>query len=176
MSSRFPLRSGRRIRPERWLVAGLLLLAACNYGFQGGGGFPSDVRTLYIEPFENDTGDAELESQVFSKILERLPRALGVRPGARETADAILTGRITRYSDVTQDIPADPTNIQNEVQIGISVRIVDVRENLILWESSSLVGRAVYRPSAPGETDRAARERAIEHLIQQIVDGAQSQW
>lgn len=176
MSSRFPLRSGRRIRPERWAVAGLLLLAACNYGFQGGGGFPSHVRTLYIEPFDNETGDVDLETQVFGKILDRIPRALGVRPGARENADAVLTGRIIRYSDVSQDIPADPTNIQNEVQIGISVRIVDVRENVILWESNSLTGRAVYRPTAPSETERDARDRAIDHLIQQIVDGAQSQW
>ncbi len=44
---------------------------------------------------------------------------------------------------------------------------------VILWKSQGLVGRGQY---AATQTDQVGREQAIEHLLQQIVDGAQSQW
>jgi hypothetical protein len=56
----------------------------------------------------------------------------------------------------------------------LAIQLLDVRDNLIRWESTSLMGRGEYRPSSG--TDEAARALAIKQIIQQIVDGAQSQW
>jgi hypothetical protein len=155
-------------------------LAACNYGFSGGGGFPSDIRTVYIEPFENQTVQFELDQQLFRKLTDRLPRALGIRPGAQDAADAIVRGKIVRYEDVAQSYRAAQGTqtsaevLQHQVQITIAVELIDRRRNVILWESSSLTGRGEYRLA--DETDTIAREKALDHLLQLIIDGAQSQW
>ena len=57
----------------------------------------------------------------------------------------------------------------------LAVEIVDKKRNVILWDSQSLVGRGEYlRDSPSGETD--GRDTALKHILQQILDGAQSQW
>jgi hypothetical protein len=107
-----------------------------------------------------------------------LPRALGVRPGGEQVADAIVRGKIMRYQDGAQSyVPGQRGQVQvlqHQVTIVVSVEIIDVAQNLILWESTSVTGRGEYSPDQ--QTDEAARDKAIDVLIQQIIDGAQSQW
>ena len=159
------------------MVAAALLGSGC-YSFSGGGGFPSDVKTVYIAPFENRTDRFDLEEQIFRKMTETLPRALGVRPGGEQVADAIVRGRIVRYEDGAQSYTPGQQGqvqvLQHQVTIVVAVEIVHVARNEILWESQSVTGRGEYSPDR--QTDEAARTRAIEVLIQQIIDGAQSQW
>ena len=133
---------------------------------------------MYIAPFENRTVQFELESELFRKLTETLPRALGVRVAGEETADAIVRGRITRYEDVAQSYrPGQQGNVQllqNQVTIMVTVEIIDVKRNEILWDSQGVSGRGEYRPDS--QEDRVAWEKALDSLIQQIIDGAQSQW
>lgn len=174
----------RRIRGILTAVSAALALSAC-YGFNGGGGFPSDIRTIYIEPFENQTVQADLDQQLYRKLQERVPRALGGRPGGEDHADAIIRGRITRYEDVGQNYIAGNTQsntttsngvqvVTYQVSITATVEIIDTKRNVILWDSQNVVGRGEYRPATEKDTD--GRERALNHIIQQIIDGAQSQW
>jgi len=156
-----------------------LVVAGCSYGFAGGG-FPSHIRTVHIETFDNETEYFDLQQQLFTAMLERLPGALGVRPAARENADAIIRGRILRYLDEAQNYrPADARGnaqiLEYRVEVSLEVSIIDVTRDppVILWKSQGLVGRGQY---AASQTDQVGRERAIEHLLQQIIDGAQSQW
>jgi hypothetical protein len=164
-------------------LALLLLLtaafAACNYGLRGGGGFPAHVRSVYIAPLENETIEFDLDQQIFRQLSERLPRSLGVRIAGERAADAIVRARITGYEDVAQNYrPGQQAGsvevLQHQVQIRLSIQIIDVRRNEILYESGALSGNGEYRPDT--QAQEVARTRAIEMLIQQIIDGAQSQW
>lgn len=174
-SIHFRRKSGSRAFASAAALCGAL--SGC-YGFSGGGGFPSDIRTLYIQPFENSTVQFELDQQLFSKLQERLPRALGVRPAGETSADAWVRGRITRYEDVAQNYRTNTSNnvdIQtHQVQITVTIELVNRRNNTVLWESSSLTGRGEYRPL--DQNDLEGRDKALNHIVQQIIDGAQSQW
>jgi hypothetical protein len=156
-----------------------LAVAGCNYGFAGGGGFPAHVRTIYIAPIDNETVQFDLDQQIFRAMNDRLPRALGVRVAGERAADAVLRASVVAYEDVAQNYRAGPQQgsvevLQHQVQVRMNIRIVDVRENVILFESQGITGRGEYRPDT--QSDEVARLRAIETLIQQIIDGAQSQW
>lgn len=155
-----------------------LALAGCSYGLTGGGGFPGHVRTVYIETFENQTDRFELDQQLFRQLTEQLPRSLGLRLGSAENADAVVRGRIVRYSDAARNYTATQGGnvdvLQHQVEITVAVEIVDLTQNLILWDSNSLSGRGEYRPDS--QSDEVARVAALESLVRQIVDGAQSQW
>jgi hypothetical protein len=172
----FPARSGRFLASSAALLA--TLVAGACYRFSGGGGFPSDVRTVYIAPFENKTVQFDLESQLFRRLTESLPRALGVRSASEANADAIVRGRIVRYDDVAQAYqPGQQGNVQvlqNQVTIVVAIEIVDRKRNEILWESQGVSGRGEYKPDS--QNDEVARNKALDALIQQIIDGAQSQW
>ena len=172
---RFRMTSSRYLADRLLLPTAVALLAAC-YSFSGGGGFPSDIRTIYIAPFENQTPQFDLEQQVFRELTETLPRALGVRPAGEENADALVRGRIIRYDNRVQSNPiANPNQpLVNVVEIVIAVELIDVARNLILWESSSLSGQGTYR--AESQDENVGRQVALEQLSQKILDGAQQQW
>lgn len=160
------------------LLALVVTTAGCNYGFRGGGGFPDHVRTIFIEPFENETPQFDLDDLVLAALNEQLPRALGVRLAGENSADAIIRGTVTRYEDVAQNYrPGQGGTVEvlaHQVRISVALTIVDVRDNVILYESTAISGSGEYQPDT--QSDEIARARAIETLIQQIVDGAQSQW
>lgn len=165
-----------------WMRASALLLAlalsACNYGFRGGGGLPGHVETIYIAAFENRTNEPELDPLVNRALIDELPRALGLRPAGERNADLIVRGTILRYDDQASIYrPGEQGEIdvdQHQVQITIGIELVDVRDNIIRYESQSVMGRGEYRLSS--QSPEVARDVALKQIIQQIVDGAQSQW
>lgn len=173
-------RSGIRARSVAALAVLTLTgtLAACSYGFQGGG-FPAHIRTIYIAPFDNQTPQFDLDQRLYTALTEQLPGQLGLNFASEQSADAILRGEILRYDDVAQNYRADRDQpggnvLAQEVQIGISAELIDVRDNVIRWEARSLIGRGTYDPTA--DNDETGKREAIENLIEQIIDGAQSQW
>jgi len=175
---RFPSGSGRSAIVEATAAAAVVAVLAGCYSFSGGGGFPSEVRTIYIAPFENQTVQFDLEQQVFRRLTEALPRALGLRAAGEQNADAIVRGRIVRYEDAAQSYrPGQQGAVQDvlhQVSIVVAIEFLDVRRNLILWESQGVTGRGEYRPDS--QSDEVARTKALDALVQQIIDGAQSQW
>jgi hypothetical protein len=180
MQIRFRPIPGRPASASALVLALVWLLSGC-YGFQGGGGFPSSIHTVYIQAFDNQTSQFDLDQQIFAKLIEKLPRALGVRPGGQEIADAIIRGKVVRYDDVAQNYrPADQTTntdvqvLQHQVTVTISIEVIDAKRKVVIWESQGLSGKGEYVPGA--QPDLVGRNLAIENLVQQIVDGAQSQW
>lgn len=187
---RFRPMSGRRVPASLSRLAGgaaaagFLLLGACNYGLSGGGGFPSSIRTVCIEPFDNQTDHAELTGMVFTALNSKLPGALGLRPGdCKNGADATIRGKIVRYDDSaaaysanTFNTAATQTGAQqqvNQVTVGIAVQIIDRKRNVLLWDGSGVSGIGTYKQ---GENDAAGRKAAVDKLVQAVIDGAQSQW
>lgn len=168
-----------RPKPGRWIrasaTAAVLLFAGCNYGLTGGG-FPEHIRNIHVETFENETPQFELTQQIFAALVDDLPSALGVRVASRENADAILSGTILGYDDVAQNYSTSGNDIQvlsHQVRVNANVRLVDVRENVIIWEGR-VSGSGQYRPDT--QTEDEGRRVAIQFIVQEIIDGAQSQW
>jgi hypothetical protein len=153
-------------------------LTSCNYGFRGGGGFPSHVRTVFIAPIRNETVQFDIEQMVFRALTDRLPRSLGLRLAGEGVAHAIVRGSVVRYDNVAQNYrPGNVGSVdvlQHQVMVTLSLQIIDVRQNVILYEAQGITGRGEYQPDT--QSEEVARRKAIDLLIQQVIDGAQSQW
>lgn len=165
--------------PVGLALAAVLLATGCNYSFRAGAGFPEYIETVAILPFENQTNRFELTDDLHQQLLQELPRALGVTPAGESVADAVVRGVITRYDLSAPNYrPSEGGNraevLQREIRIGVQVQIVDLQQNLILWEDRGLSANAQY-PEASG-TEEEGRREAIDLLVQEIVDGAQSNW
>ena len=63
--------------------------------------------------------------------------------------------------------------LQRQVNIRVEVELIDLVENLILWDDLGLSTQGQY---LEGESEEVGRAEAIELLVQRIVDGAQSNW
>jgi Lipopolysaccharide-assembly len=160
------------------ILALVLLATGCNYSFRAGTGF-EQIKTLVVAPFENETDRLELTQEVYDVLLRELPRALGVTPAGEDVADAVVLGTISSYQVTSPNYRPDPAGgrpevLQRQVVLAVSVRIVDLEQNLILWESRALRSQGQFLEAS--ETEDVGREIAIDLLIQKIVDGAQSNW
>jgi hypothetical protein len=161
------------------VLAASLASSGCNYSFSAGQGFPDHVRTIAVVPFENETARFELTTEIFTALQSELPRALGIRIGAEASADAVVRGTIMSYT-LGAPLYRTPEGtdraevLQREVQISVQVEILDVRDNVILWEDQRLVGQAAYTEGV--EDEETGRTQAIELLVQRVIDGAQSNW
>ena len=156
-----------------------------KYGFTGGG-LPSTVKTVAVLPFENLTPEPILTQETTRAVREAVESRLGLRPSGEEQADAVVKGTIQRYDP---DLPLTFTGQPNApgqpqsrnvevtkrmVQITLNVRILNQKEGKVLWERTGLVVQGDYDTRSEKESD--GRKKALDKLINDIVEGAQSQW
>jgi hypothetical protein len=92
------------------------------------------------------------------------------------SADAIVRGRVVRY-DPDLPIRFEPgqgqvTVTKRKVQLTVDVEIVNQREGTTVWKRQGLTVDGEYDP--PQEAQ--GRKVALQKLVNDIVDGAQSQW
>ena len=168
----------RRARTASAALGAALLLAGCMYSFTGGG-LPSNIRTVYIDLWENTTPYEFLRADVQRELQQELPRNLGLRLAPQTTADAVVRGKLANYEEVVVNI--DPnTNTgrlqtqQKRVQITFDAEIYDVKNDKVLWRGSSIAAVGNYNPER--EAVEVGRERALTEVIQKLIQGAQSQW
>lgn len=161
---------------RRFGVLSAVLLAGCLYSLSGGGGLPRHIRSVAVIPFENETASSEVPAELHLELRKAMESRLGVREAPEARANAVVTGTIRRYeADVPVGFSADParaTTARRRVQIVVDVKIVDQTTGKTLFERAGLSAEGEYAERAEPE----GRKQAIERIISDIIEGAQSQW
>ena len=161
---------------RRFGVLSTVLLAGCFYSLSGGGGLPRHIRTVAVIPFENETANPEIAGELHLQLRKSLGDRLGLREAPEARASAIVTGTIKNYEpDVPVGFSADPalaTTARRRVQIVVDVRIVDQTTGKTLFERTGLRAEGEYAERA----EQAGRKQALERIVNDIIEGAQSQW
>jgi hypothetical protein len=129
-----------------------------------------------VLPFDNQTPEPTLTQEISRAVREAVESRLGLRQATEAKADAVVRGSITRYEP---DLPvayqggdsSKVTVTQREVQITVSVEIVE-KQGKPLWQRSGLTVRGTYEPGREAD----GRRKALDDLVVNIVEGAQSQW
>jgi hypothetical protein len=153
-----------------------LVLSGCLYGFAGGG-LPPGIKTVAVLPFDNLTPEPTLTQEVQNAVRDAVQGRLGLRQSGETSADALVRGSIQRYEP---DLPVAYQGVQNNqvdvsrrlVQITVAVEIVNQRTGKTLWQRSGLTLQGDY---SPGQ-EQDGRRKALDQLVTNIVEGAQSQW
>lgn len=154
----------------------LLVLSGCLYSLSGGGGLPKHVRTVAVIPFENETASPELTIELHQGLRKAMGDRLGLRDATEQRAHALVTGKISSYeADVPVAFSADPTratSAKRRLQLRVDVKIVDQTTGRVLFERTGISAEGEY-----AEREEAlGRKQAIERIVNDIVEGAQSQW
>jgi hypothetical protein len=130
-----------------------------------------------VLPFDNLTPNPTLTQEVLASVRLAMSQRLGLREAGEGQADAIVRGSITRYEP---DIPVaytggpgqDVAVTQRLLQITVSVEILDQKAGKPLWQRTGLTVDGDYTPGREADGIR----KALDKLVTNIVDGAQSQW
>ncbi|MEO7823527.1 MAG: LPS assembly lipoprotein LptE [Gemmatimonadaceae bacterium] len=157
------------------LVLLLGLIGCIPYGFAGGG-LPSHVRTVAIVPFENQTATPELPRELTDALRIRLHDRLGLREASEGKASALVRGTIQRYET---DIPIGfsaanrrATSAMRMLHLVVDIEMVDQVTGKTLWQRKNLQAEGQY--AEQGEA--GGRKQAIDRIVNDLVEGAQSQW
>ena len=152
--------------------------AACSlspYKFAGGG-LPRNIRTIAVLPFDNQTAVPDLQRELFDRMRRALQSRLNLRDAAEARADAIVRGAIVKYdTDVPIGFSADPrraNQARRQLQLVVNVSIIDQASGRTLWERAGLTAKGEYAE----RNEVSGRQQAIDEILNDIVEGAQSQW
>lgn len=165
----------RRSGLSRLLVLALAIGCRSPYGFAGGG-LPPHVRTIAVLPFENETPQAELQREVWQALRGEMQARLGVRDAPESRADAIVRGTLVRY-DI--DIPIayaantrQVTSARRKLQLVCDIEIIDQKTGKTLWQRKGLTAEGEYEENG----EATGRRVALQRLVNDVIEGAQSQW
>ena len=154
----------------------LLVLTSCiPYGFTGGG-LPSHIRTVAIVPFDNQTATSELPRELTDALRSRLHDRLGLGDASEAKANAIVRGTIQRYET---DIPIgyiasnkQTTTASRMLQLVVDIEMIDQVTGKTLWQRKGLLAEGQYEERG----EPAGRKQAIDRIVNDVIEGAQSQW
>jgi hypothetical protein len=166
------------MRRRTWLVlAALFALNGCVWRYSlHGGGLPAHIRNVAILPFENQTAATELQRELAEGLRKAFSSRLGLREAGEDKASAIVRGTIVQYDmDVPVAFSANPaqaTSARRRLQMRVDVEIFDQVRGRVLWSKKGMSAEGDY-----AENDEASgRRQAVARIINDVIEGAQSQW
>lgn len=147
-----------------------VLAAACGYQFRGKqNNLPSDVRTIAIPVFKNDTNEVRIEQIFTDAVIFQFTKSQMVRVVPEGQANAILTGTITGVYVTDVALTSSDTSQQRRVIISVSAKLIRVRDGEVLWQNKSLKQNRTYDvASSPTATDRN-KNVAIAELAREMA-------
>lgn len=161
----------------RVLLPGVAVLACAGifwgcYSFSGST-LPSHLRTIRIYPVENRTLEAALPDRVTQGLRDGFRSRSNLRQ-VNQNGNAELYGTVLQYSHTPQSTAG--SNVTSwRVDILLKVVFIDRVRGDTLFNDSQVPGYGAYTPDK-GETEETGRARAIDNLVQTIVDKTVSAW
>lgn len=173
----------RRMRSLSAIFAIVLMAGSTGgcfwkYGFAGGG-LPSNIKTVAVLPFDNNSPSPDLQKAVYDALHSAVNRRLGLSDANETKADAIVKGVIQRYdTDVPvgyaggRNVNPNASTTQRRLEIAVDVEIDEQATGKVLWTRKGLVADGDY----PEGSEASGRVTAVKKLVDEIIEGAQSQW
>lgn len=165
----------RRPAAVAFVVAVALAPAGCLYSLNGGG-LPSEIKSVAVIPFDNETASPELQRELNEALRASLASKLGLKEAAEDKASAVVRGKIVTYDlDVATAFSANPaqaTSSRRQLKVVVHVEIFDQIHNRLLWGPQDITELGDY----PEGGEVSGRKAAIQKIVSDVIQGAQSQW
>lgn len=176
LTRRASLRAMGRAMAMAAFVGPLVANTTGCYGFSGGGGLPKNLKTVAIQPFDNQTAAPELQRELFEQLRQVLRDRLNLREAPESRADLVVRGTIVNYDvDLPLGASADGRNTastRRRLQLTIDIEIIETATTRVLLNKKGLAREGQYAEGG----EATGRKNAIESIMADIVEGVQSQW
>jgi hypothetical protein len=128
----------------------LLALAAAGCGYTTGSTLDDKYRTIYVEPFRNDTREYGLQAPLTTAVTRTFVNDTRLRVTGPEAADLIVSGAMRDYRlrALSYDEEDEPT--QFHVAIVARIQVRDRRTGEILWQDEAITGENTFGSALTG--------------------------
>lgn len=150
----------------------LLVLAAtgCGYRFSGGGNLPGGVRSVFVEMFTNQSMEIGAQRVFTDAVVSEIARGTSVSLAQKESADAVITGRIRSITIDTLTRTADDTVVERIITASVDLKLIDSSDQRTLWSATAYTDMETYTVSQVNQSDEASEAIGIERIAKRIAE------
>lgn len=139
-----------------WVI--ILCITCCGYRFAGMEKNPFlYVNTISVPLFENNTNEPLIASLVTNALINELNLTNAVKIVSTDKSDAVLKGVVISANTTTLAHSSIRTASEKRVRIAVSVRLVRISDDKVVWQESSIDEWAEYFVS--GSMDYSSERR-----------------
>ncbi|MFA6186678.1 MAG: LPS assembly lipoprotein LptE [Phycisphaerae bacterium] len=158
-------------------VCAAVLLTGCIGGYSSQSIYPRDVKSVYVEMFDNMTFRRDLEYDLTDAIAKRIETDTPYKIiSDRSKADTVLSGKITSLYNSALTIERNvgrPLEEQAEVTAIFSWK--DLRTGQYIVSDKSITATASYSEFQQ-QGFKYGSKVAANKLAERIVEGMQTDW
>jgi outer membrane lipopolysaccharide assembly protein LptE/RlpB len=159
----------------------LTVLAGCGYHLAGSNRLPSDIRTIAVPVFYNETFEPALENAVTSAVKQEfLTNSRLAVVNDPEQADLVLKGTVVSFG--LTPVSFDRTTsvvLEYRIRIRASVTVENRRTQKVLWKDPAMESAAEYRVDPDTAKNRVAQDHAVaeagklfaENVVHRVLEG-----
>jgi len=154
---------------RRAALAALLAasLSGCGYALVGTGRgiLPEGAKTVWVEPFVNDTPRVGLEQRLTDAVLRELAGRARLEPvGERSSADLEISGRILSYQVNPVRFDDQGRALEYEISVLTRLKLTERKTEKALFENPSFLFRQPYPVAASSASYVDVENAAIEAM------------
>lgn len=178
-------RRGIRGRPRGRLVAALLALSAllalmaagCGVYTANSGRVAEDRKRVHVAFLDNDTSEGNLGVEFTDAIVAALQADNTLKVVGEPEADALVTGRVTRYVLREMATRADLTVNEYQVQIAVQLSFTLKRTGETIFDKRTFTGSGNYVLNDPqGTSEQTARSEAAGQIVRDVLAQVVEDW
>jgi len=160
------------------LILSISLTGCLRYSFTGVT-IPSDVRTIYIPFFQDQSGSGlgDLDDLLTDALINRFVNETRLTlTNSREDADVIIEGLITSYSNQPFSVAGDQRATLNRVQIGVQASYTYTNSEQPEWDKR-FNSNAEFDPGEdPIDGENEAVSEAVSRIAENMFNDAMGEW
>lgn len=157
------------------LLVSALGVSGC-YKWASSGGFPTDLKTVAILPFDNQTASSDVQRELSEAMRKGFHDRLNLRDAPEDKADVIVKGVIGQYeADVPAGISANPSQVnvsRRTLQLVVNIEITNTKTGKPLLKQEGMESKGSYAEGREAD----GRKIAIETMVDNMIQRSQSQW
>lgn len=144
----------------------LVTLSGCGYHFVGTGKLPENIESVYIRKLENQTRETGLENQLTDQLIVAFSRGNAVVSKNEDTADAVLSGVITRMNEGT----VSKTQQERRITVWVDLTL-KAGEGKTVWTGKGISDSRIYTTGS-GSGSSETREESVRLMCEKVAEVA----
>jgi hypothetical protein len=133
----------------------------------------SDIKSVSVERFENETAEYGLEDRMTDQVIDALLAEGTLEVVEAEYADANLIGTLTRYTRGPYAFDEADVVGSYAVEMTFEISLRKTADDTEIWKES-IMQKGIYNIET--ETEEDGRQRAIDLLIADIINKTTKSW
>lgn len=158
------------------VLLSFLFLNGCGIYTFSGSTLPSHLKTIDIPLFVNNS-DKPGVAESLTEMLNNRVRSDKLLKPVSSGSDATISGRVTYYRDQPYDYTSEglrSVDVESyEVKISVEIEFVDNVKDDIIYKGT-ITENGIY--DFKNETEDIGRERAIQKIIDQVMQNSIQSW